>query len=315
VKLFAAFALFVAIAPALAPYDPGRQFPGYQYAPPMRPHVFESGRLHPPFAFAIRVTDPLERQYAQDRTRRLTRFSGEAPWFLLGSDALGRDVLSRVLVGARLSLGIALVATLAALLLGAAIGAGAAYAGGWTDTVLMRVADFVAVLPGIYLVLGLRGALPLVLTIGQVFLALAGVLALAGWPTVARGVRGILIIERQAEYAEAARASGASAWRLIARHLLPAARGFLALQATLLIPAFVMAEATLSFVGLGFAPPTPSWGAMLQDAAAVRIVADAPWLLTPAVAVVITVLVVHTVTSGRPPSADPAGPAELMTDQ
>jgi peptide/nickel transport system permease protein len=101
-------------------------------------------------------------------------------------------------------------------------------------------------------------------------------------------------VERTSEYAEAARASGAGPWRLIVRHLLPATRGFLGAQATILVPAFVMAEATLSFVGLGFAPPTPSWGAMLYDAGAVRIAADAPWLLAPAGLVFLTVLVVHT---------------------
>ena len=116
---------------------------------------------------------------------------------------------------------------------------------------------------------------------------------------MARGVRGIVLVERRSEYAEAARALGAGSWRVIVRHLLPATRGFLAVQATVLVPAFIMAEATLSFVGLGFAVPTPSWGVMLLDAAAVRIVADAPWLLAPGGAIVLTVLVVHSV-SHRP---------------
>jgi peptide/nickel transport system permease protein len=181
----------------------------------------------------------------------------------------------------------------AALLLGAVAGAAAAYAGGWIDTVLMRLADLVLVLPAIYVVLALRGALPLVLSMGQVFVALAVVLALIGWPSVARGVRGILTVENRAEYAEAARALGASPARVIWRHLLPATRGFLAVQATILVPAFVMAEATLSFAGFGFTAPAPSWGAMLQDAAHVGIVADAPWLLTPAAALTVTVFAIH----------------------
>jgi peptide/nickel transport system permease protein len=300
---FAVLALLVLAAPMLAPYDPGRQFPGYQYAPPMRPHlVDEQGAWHAPFAYPLRAVDPIERRYAEDRSRRVTMAKGEAePWFLLGSDTLGRDVLSRVLAGARLSLGVALLSTLLALLIGATLGAAAGYAGGWLDATLMRVADLVIVLPGIYVVLALRGVLPLVLTIPQVFAALVAVLGLVGWPSAARGVRGIIVIERQSEYAEAARALGAGFWRVVARHLLPATRGFLAVQATVLVPAFIMAEATLSFVGLGFAAPAPSWGAMLQDAAAVRIAADAPWLLTPAAAIVLTVLVVHTVAASRDP--------------
>jgi peptide/nickel transport system permease protein len=294
VKLLAALAIVALVAPVLAPYDAGRQFPGYQFAPPMRPHLFDGLRPRLPFAYPIRSVDPIERRYLQDRAGRVTTFRGDVPWFLLGSDALGRDVLSRALIGARLSLGIALLATLLTLLLGAAAGAIAASAGGWVDAILMRLADLVIVLPGIYVVLAVRGTLPLVLTTGEVFGALTLVLALVGWPTVARGVRGILAVEATAEYAEAARAAGAGPWRLMVRHLLPAARGFLAAQATILVPAFIMAEATLSFVGLGFAPPTPSWGAMLYEAGAVRIAADAPWLLAPAGMVFLTVLAVHT---------------------
>jgi peptide/nickel transport system permease protein len=299
VAIFGFLIVLVAVAPYLAPYDAGRQFPGYQYAPPMRPHLVDAqGHWHAPFAYAVRVVDPIMRRQEEDRTRRLTLgFRGPEPWFLLGSDALGRDVLSRVLIGARLSLGLALLSTLLALLIGALVGAAAGYAGGWTDAVLMRLADLVRVLPGICVVLALRGVLPLVLSPTQVFTALVAVLALVGWPAAARGVRGIVRVEARAEYAEAAHALGAGSWRVIVKHLLPATRGFLAVQATVLVPAFIMAEATLSFVGLGFAPPTPSWGAMLGDAAAVQIAADAPWLLAPAAAIVLTVLVVHGVTA------------------
>jgi peptide/nickel transport system permease protein len=302
VKALLAFTLVVLLAPLAAPYTTRQQFSGYQYAPPMRPHMIDEGRLHLPFAYPVKPVDPLERRFDEDRSRRLASFDQPEPWFLLGSDAFGRDVLSRLLAGARLSLGLALLATIATLALGALIGAAAAHFGGWLDSLLMRTADVVLVLPGIYVVLALRGAMPIVLSPQQVFTALLVVLSLVGWPTVARGVRGILVVERRAEYAEAARALGVSSWGLIVRHLLPATRGFLGVQATLLVPAFVMAEATLSFAGLGFAPPTPSWGVMLMDAAAPRIVADAPWLLAPAVAIVITVAVVHAVTkaSDRP---------------
>jgi peptide/nickel transport system permease protein len=303
VAAFGLLALAVLVAPSLAPYDPGRQFPGYQYAPPMRPHLVDDrGAWHRPFAYPLRLVDPIERRYVQDRTRRVTMAAGgQEPWFLLGSDPLGRDVLSRLLVGARLSLGVALLSTLLALVIGGGLGSAAGYAGGWADTALMRIADLVIVLPGIYVVLALRGVLPLVLTTTQVFGALVAVLAFVGWPSAARGVRGIVLVERGSEYAEAARALGAGPWRVIVRHLLPATGGFLAVQATVLVPAFIMAEATLSFVGLGFAQPTPSWGAMLTDASAVRIAADAPWLLAPAGAIFLTVLVVHSVGSPRDP--------------
>jgi peptide/nickel transport system permease protein len=299
---FILLVVLVALAPSLAPYSPARQFSGYPFAPPMRPHlVDDQGHWHAPFAYPIRVVDLIEKRYAEDRTRILTVRSGDEPWFLLGSDALGRDVFSRLLAGARLTLGVALLSTLFALLIGAACGTAAGYAGGWIDSGLMRVADLVLVLPGIYLVLALRGVLPLFLTPAQVFGALVTVLAFVGWPSAARGVRGIVLVESRSEYAEAARALGAGSWRLMTRHLLPAARGFLGVQATVLVPSFIIAEATLSFVGLGFREPTPSWGAMLLDAAAIRTVADAPWLLAPAGAIVLTVLVVHTAASTRDP--------------
>ncbi|HEY2431135.1 MAG TPA: ABC transporter permease subunit [Vicinamibacterales bacterium] len=291
--LLAGTALVVLAGPALAPYDPARGFDGYPYAPPMRPHlVDDDGRWHRPFAYPVRVVDPLERRYAEDRSRRIG-FAAADPWFLLGADGFGRDVLSRLLAGARLSLGVAALAGALALLLGAALGSAAAYAGGWVDAALMRAADFTLVLPAIYVVLALRGVLPLVLGTREVFTVLSGVLALIGWPAIARGVRGILVVEGRAEYAEAARALGATPARVIWRHLLPATRSFLGVQLAILVPAFVMAEATLSFAGFGFAPPAPSWGAMLRDAAHVGVAVDAPWLLAPGAALLLTVFVIH----------------------
>lgn len=283
------------VAPALAPHDPGRQFTHYPYAPPMAVHVRDGGGAwHAPFVYRYVLVDPLERRYAEDRATRIAvRGAREAPVFLLGTDGLGRDVLSRVLAGARLSLGLALAAAALALALGLLVGATAGYAGGLVDATLMRITDVVLVLPLLYVVLALRGVLPLVLSTADVFVALVLVLGLVGWPAAARGVRGIVRIERTQEYAEAARALGAGPFRILLRHLAPAARGFLVVQGMLLVPAFVMAEATLSFVGLGFAPPAPSWGAMLLDAGGVSTMADAPWLLAPAAAIVAAVFVIQ----------------------
>ena len=132
--------------------------------------------------------------------------------------------------------------------------------------------------------------MPLVLSPAEVFWIMTGVFALAGWPYAARGVRALVAAERRKEYAEAARALGAGPWRILIMHLLPATRGFLAVQATLLVPAFIAAEATLSYVGIGFPAPFPSWGVMLREAANIRVLAEAPWLLLPAGAIVLAIL-------------------------
>ncbi len=206
-----------------------------------------------------------------------------------------------MLCGARLSLGAALLATAGALLAGALIGAAAGYAGGLLDALAMRLADFVIVLPVVYVVLALRAAMPLTLSPAHVFWTMVVVMASAGWPYAARGVRAIVIAERRKEYAEAARAIGAGRARILLRHLLPATSGFLAAQATLLLPAFIIAEATLSFVGLGFPESSPSWGVMLPDAADTHALTQAPWLLAPAGAIVLSVLALHLAGEKRNP--------------
>ncbi len=301
-------------APAVAPHTAAQQFRDAAYAPPMLPHVIDAaGHWRWPFVYPVRLTNRLERAYAEDRSRRVTLrwFAGGSivstdesagPWLLLGGDSLGRDIWSRLLLGARLSLGVAIVAAFGALTLGALVGAVAGFAGGRIDGVLMRTADFVLVLPAIYVVLALRAAMPLVLTTPEVFWTIGAVLACAGWPYPARGVRAIVAAERRKEYAESARALGAGSLRILLRHLLPATRGFLGVQATLLLPAFILAEATLSFVGLGFAEPAPSWGVMLQDATRLGALVDAPWLLAPAAAIVCAVLGLHLVADARSPA-------------
>ncbi len=215
--------------------------------------------------------------------------AGHAPLLLLGADALGRDIFSRLLYGAGLSLGVTLAGVAGALAIGALVGALAGSAGGLTESTLMLVADFIVVLPGAYLVLVLRGLLPEVLSTTQVFVVISVLFALAAWPHPARGVRAIVRSERTRDYAEAARAAGAGPVRL-AWHLVPAAWSFLAIEVALLVPALLVAEATLSFLGLGFSDARASWGTMLQDAANVRVIDEAPWMLAPALALFLVVL-------------------------
>jgi len=301
--------LAAAAAPIAAPHAMDAHFPGLLNAPPTAVRIAGTDHAwHAPFIYRWQLVNQLEQRYEEDRSTRvpIEWFSGghvaqssdeaSAPLLLLGADSYGRDVFTRLLFGARTSLGLALAASLGAMLIGASLGSLAGFAGGAIDDLLMRATDFVMVLPAIYVALALRSVLPLVLTAPQVFALLAAIFAVVGAPFVARGVRAIVRSERRLDYAAAAQALGASDTRLLVRHLLPATRGFLAVQITLLIPAFVIAEATLSYVGLGFPDPVASWGTMLHDASSnIRVFADFPWLLSPAAAMFLVVLGVNLV--------------------
>lgn len=295
--------LLVVAGSFIAPNPPDRQFRDHLYAPPMRVHVVdEDGHLRAPFLYPVRVVDRANRTFVEDRTVRqpLVWFRGGSlvrvlnpqagPLLVLGGDDLGRDVFSRLVLGTRASLGVAITAAFAALLVGGLCGGLAGSIGGWVDEILMRIADFTLVLPALYVVLVLRTVMPEVLSFGQVFLTMTGVFAVVGWPYVARGVRAVVLSEQRQVYTLAAKSVGVSRWRLLTRHLLPAARGVLGVQAGLLVPGFILAEASLSFVGLGFPNNAASWGAMLRSASNVYVLSDYPWLLSPAIAIVVVVL-------------------------
>lgn len=290
-------------APWLAPNDPNTRFPDLIYAPPTRVHLFgDAGAL---FVYTPRLVSRLERRFDEDRSRPVAlRFMHDgrlitgdaaagAPLLLLGADAYGRDTFSRLLYGGRATLAVALIATLAAAWIGMLLGGMSGAAAGWLDAALSRLSEFVLVLPTIYVALALRAVMPLALSPAQVFVLLVGIFALLGWPIVARGVRAIVLTERRRDYVAAARAAGASPTRVLIHHLLPAARGYVLTQASLLLPAFILAEATMSFVGLGFQGDVATWGTMLHDASNVALLGDAPWTLAPAVPIFLVTLGVN----------------------
>jgi peptide/nickel transport system permease protein len=272
-------------APWLATGDVATQRPDMTLAPPSLSRRALVERLPPTYRS---LDEPLP----------LTWFSGPLvrsadpaePLLPLGSDSLGRDQWTRLLYGARLSLGLAAAGVVGSLLVGTLVGLIAGRKEGWIDAALMRLADLFIAWPALYVVLVLRAALPLTLPFVTLFTMMAMVLALAGWPIVARAVRAITAAERSRESVLAAEAAGASPTWILRRHLLPAASPVIVTQALLLAPAFILAEATLSFVGLGFDEPRPSWGTMLREASNPFTLAHAPWLLAPAVAIALVTL-------------------------
>jgi peptide/nickel transport system permease protein len=310
--VFIAAAFAALAAPALAPHTGDRRFPGLLNAPPTSIYMRDAaGGWRRPFVYPWKRVSQLEQLYEEDRSAAvpLTWFSfghivqstdeARAPLLLLGADSFGRDVFSRLLYGARLSLALALLAALGATVIGGLLGGIAGYVGGAVDDVMMRVSDFVLVLPAMYVALMLRSMMPLTLEAPAVFALLASIFAVVGSPFITRGVRAIVRGEAALDYAAAAASLGASHARVLLRHLLPAARGYLVVEITLLVPAFIVGEATLSYVGLGFPDSIASWGTMLQDASSISAFADFPWLLSPAAAMFVVVWALNLTLQGR----------------
>ena len=298
-----------------APNPPNRRFADLLYAPPTRVHMADG--IAAPHVHPLRITSRLERSFDEDRSThvRLRWFTdgvlvtadpdNDAPLLLLGADAYGRDRFSRLLHGSRATLALAVLATLLATLIGALVGGIAGYAGGRLDAALSRLSEFVVVLPAIYVTLALRAVMPLVLPGSTIFALLLAIFALLGWPMVARGVREIVAREALQEFAVAARAMGASPARVVWRHLAPATVGFVRMQGLQLLPAAILAETTLSFAGLGFAPDAPSWGTLLHDASDLAVLNDAPWLLAAAGAVITVVFAINLAILSIDPRCDP----------
>jgi len=300
----------VACAGFFAPYNPGEQDRENPYLAPTRIHIFdEHGRLHArPFFYAQKTAaDSFDE--ATKNTAKLVRlrfFTSGEPYrllglipchlhlfgaesgrvYLLGSDAYGRDQFSRILYGGQASLLAGLVGTLLTLILGAAIGTAAGYYGGWRGGLLMRFAELFVALPWLYLLFALRAFLPLgVSPFEAIGLVIVGTGAV-GWARPARLVRGVVLSAKERDFVRAARGFGASDAYLLRHHILPATWGVLLTQAAVLVPQFVLAEMTLSFLGLGVPEPAPSWGNLLANLQQYSVLVSYWWMYLPALAIV-----------------------------
>lgn len=281
------------------PYNPTHQDRDKPNSPPAELHFRDGdGR------FGLFVEDagptgdrlllPIHFFTTQDGGLRLFGVDAPARVNLLGTDSLGRDVLSRLIWGGRVSLLVGAVATFLSLLIGSVIGVVAGYFGGRVDDFLMRTADLFMALPLLYLLLAARALLPLSISSIGAFLLLISVLGLVGWARPARLVRGVALAARERDFVAASRTIGATDLHVLVRHILPQARGVILTQAALLAPQYILAEVTLSFFGIGVSEPTPSWGTILGEGATFSALA-APywWLLSPGLVLVLTFVAYH----------------------
>ncbi|GAB3437326.1 ABC transporter permease [Flindersiella endophytica] len=227
------------------------------------------------------------------------------PFYLLGADEQGRDVASRIVYGSRISLSIGLFGILVGLVLGVLLGGLSGYLGGATDSVIQRGIEFIMSIPTLPLWLGLAAAVPATWGPLQTYFAISLILSLIGWTGLARVVRGKFLELRTEDYVLAAEFDGVSRMRTILRHLLPGMTSYIIASLTLSIPGMILAETALSFLGLGLRAPVVSWGVLLQEAQNIRVLASAPWLLFPGLAVVIAVMALNFVGDGLRDAADP----------
>jgi peptide/nickel transport system permease protein len=313
-------------APLLSPMDPQQAKARHALHPPQMLHFFDEHGFNPHVKAMKMQRDPetLEPRFVHDGQRivevRLFVRRDEAdggtwhllaakdatqPLFLAGADRLGRDVLSRTLHGARISMSIGLVGVAASLFLGVLIGGIAGYLGGRTDWVLQRLTEFVIALPTIPIWMALAAALPKDWPPLATYFMITVIVSLIGWTDLARVVRGRFLSLRHEDFVTAARLDGCSELRIVMRHMLPSMTSHIIATVSLAIPLMILAETALSFLGLGLQPPTISWGVLLKEVQNVRSIAMAPWLFLPGVAVVMAVLALNFLGDGLRDAADP----------
>jgi peptide/nickel transport system permease protein len=229
----------------------------------------------------------------------------ETPLFLLGSDNLGRDLFSRIVYAARVSLFIGFGGVIISFFLGILLGGISGFFGGVVDLLIQRLIEFIISIPQIPLWMALSAAIPQGWTGIQKFFAITLILSLVGWTGLARVVRGKIISLREEDYVTAAKISSASDMSIIFRHLLPGFTSYLIVHITISIPGMILGETTLSFLGLGINPPNVSWGSLLQQAQDVTVIGNYPWLLYPCAAIILAVILFNFLGDGLRDAADP----------
>ena len=327
--------LSVLFAPMIAPYDRFHRFNKQLYLPPRDIQIRgDDGSWRRPFVYAVTVETNKEtftRDFVEDRSQEypiqffvkgdpyklwglfemdwhlfgVENVEEVGPVFLLGGDKFGRDIFGRVLFGGRISLSLGLVGVSISLFIGFLLGGLSGLYGGVVDNVIQRLIEFIRSIPTIPLWMGLAAALPADWPQFRIYLGITIILSLIGWTTLARVVRGKFLSLRDEDFVLAAQSAGANQWYLIWQHLVPSFMSYVLVDLTLAIPNMILGETALSFLGLGLVSPAVSWGVMLKDAQQVVEIAIHPWILWPAMFVIVTVLAFNFVGDGLRDAADP----------
>ena len=323
--------LVALFAEFLAPQAPGDYEARYTYAPPQQLHFWDDGDFGLyVYGYSVEVNpESFAREFVIDETKKIPvalfvegspyemwglipgnrhligPLDPSEPMFLWGADRLGRDMLSRVIFGTRISMTVGLVGVGLSLFFGILLGGISGYYGGRIDDVIQRLIEFLLAIPTIPLWMGLAAAIPPTMPPVQVYFMITIILSLVGWTGLARVVRGRFLALREEDFVTAARLDGASELSLILRHMLPSIASHIIAAVTLAIPVMILSETALSFLGIGLRPPVVSWGVLLQEAQNIRTVATAPWLLLPGLAVIVTVLALNFLGDGLRDAADP----------
>ncbi|MCY4081577.1 MAG: ABC transporter permease [Caldilineaceae bacterium] len=329
--LIAIFYLFAIFAEFLSPYDPTNHDTDYMFMPPQRVRFFDEGKFQlRPFVYGMtskmdentfRTTweldktqkyavklfvrgDPYELWGLFESTIHLFGVE-EGTMFLVGTDKMGRDMLSRIIFGGRISLSVGLLGIAISFVIGVIMGGVSGYFGGVTDLIIQRIIEFLRSIPTLPLWMALSVALPPTWTVVQIYFGIVVILSLVGWTGLARVVRGKFMSLREEEYVMAAQLNGSNESRVIFKHMLPSFTSHIIASLTLSVPSMILGETALSFIGLGLQNPAISWGVLLNDAQRIIVLADSPWLLSPGLFVIIAILCFNFVGDGLRDAADP----------